>query len=308
MGRLPTLLASSVIRGSRLGESHGGIYRVDLERGIAELRLDWNDTGIDISGRGGDRGLRGIAFHGENILVAANAELLVLDQDFQVLESFTNPYLQHCHEISVADGRVFLAATGFDSVLMFNLAAKRFVDAWHLGVAGNSLSLRRYDPCSSAGPPPGHGFHINSVSASDSGIWFSGLHTPGLLRADARGLSLAAPLPPGTHNAQFFEDGVLYNDTDSDRICLDRRGTATQVAVPDFRPDEIINIERFASAVARPRFARGLCALEDGLVAGGSSPSTISVYDMHGGIRVLQQNLSMDVRNAIHGLAVWPYG
>lgn len=314
MRRLPTLLASSVIRGSRLGESHGGLYRVDLEHGTAELKLDWNDTRIDIGGRGGDRGLRGIAFHGGNILVAANAELLVLDQDFHMIESFTNPYLQHCHEISVSGGRVFLAATGFDSVLLFNLAAKRFVDAWHLGVAGPSLSLRRYDPCSSAGPAPGHGFHINSVSASDSGLWFSGLHTPGLLRADARGLTVAAPLPPGTHNAQLFEDGVLYNDTESDRVCLDRNGSPdrhgsrTEVPVPEFNPDEIVNIERFASAVARPRFARGLCALNDGLVAGGSSPSTISVYDMRGGTRVLQQNLSMDVRNAIHGLAVWPYG
>jgi hypothetical protein len=314
VARLPTLLASSVIRGSRLGESHGGIYRVDLERGSAELKLDWNDTRIDIGGRGGDRGLRGIAFHGERILVAANAELLVLDQDFHVLESFTNPYLQHCHEICVAGGRVFLTATGFDSVLMFDLGAKRFVDAWHLGVAGNSLSLRRYDPHSSAGPAPGHAFHINSVGASDSGLWISGLHTPGLLRADARGLSLAAPLPPGTHNAQLFEDGVLYNDTESDRVCfdrgssLDRNGSRTQVPVPGFRPEEIVNIERFASAVARPGFARGLCPLHDGLVAGGSSPSTISVYDMRAGTRVLQQNLSMDVRNAIHGLAVWPYG
>jgi hypothetical protein len=308
VGRLPTLLASSVIRGSRLGESHGGIYRVDLDRGVAELKLDWNDTGIDISGRGGDRGLRGIAFHGGRIWVAANAELLVLDQDFHLIESFTNPYLQHCHEISVAGGRVFLAATGFDSVLLFDLAAKRFVDAWHLGVAGRSLTFRRYDPCSSAGPAPGHAFHINSVSASDSGLWLSGLHTPGLLRADARGLSLAAPLPPGTHNAQLFEDGVLYNDTESDRVCLGRDGTTTQVPVPGFRPEEIVNIDRFASAVARPGFARGLCPLHDGLVAGGSSPSTISVYDMRGGTRVLQQNLSMDVRNAIHGLAVWPYG
>jgi hypothetical protein len=308
VGRLPTLLVSSVIRGTRLGESHGGIYRVDLERGIAELKLDWNDTGIDISGRGGDRGLRGIAFHAERILVAANAELLVLDQDFHVVESFTNPYLQHCHEISVADGRVFLTATGFDSVLVFNFAAKRFIDAWHLGVDGRSLSFRRYDPRSSPGPAPSHAFHINSVSASDSGFWFSGLNTPGLLRADGRGLSLAAQLPPGTHNAQLFEDGVLYNDTESDRVCHSRNGTTTQAAVPGFRPEEIINIERFASAVARPGFARGLCALHDGLVAGGSSPSTISVYDMRAGKRVLQQNLSMDVRNAIHGLAVWPYG
>jgi hypothetical protein len=308
VGRLPTLLASSVIRGSRLGESHGGLYRVDLDRGTAELKLDWNDTGIDISGRGGDRGLRGIAFYGERILVAANAELLVLDQDFHPVESFTNPYLQHCHEISVAGGRVFLTATGFDSVLVFNLGRKRFVDAWHLGAAGCSLSLHRYDPCSSAGPAPNHAFHLNSVSASDSGFWFSGLNTPGLLRADGRGLTLAAQLPPGTHNAQLFEDGVLYNDTESDRVCHGRNGTTTQVEVPAFRPEEIINIERFASAVARPGFARGLCALHDGWVAGGSSPSTISVYDMRAGNRVLQQNLSMDVRNAIHGLAVWPYG
>ena len=307
MGRLPTLLASSVTRGSRLGESHGGLYRVDLERGVAELKLDWNHTGIDIGGRGGDRGLRGIAFHGEHILVAANAELLVLDQDFGVIESFTNPYLQHCHEISVANDRVFLTATGFDSVLMFDLGTKRFSGGWHLGAAGHSLSFRRYDPCASAGPAPSHGFHINSVSASDSGIWLSGLNTPGLLRADERGLSLAAQLPPGTHNAQLFEDGVLYNDTESDRVCYRRKGATMEIAVPDFRPDDIINIEKFASAVARPGFARGLCALGDGLVAGGSSPSTISVYDIRAGKRVMQQNLSMDVRNAIHGLAVWPY-
>ena len=134
------------------------------------------------------------------------------------------------------------------------------------------------------------------------------MNTPGLLHADGRTLNLAAPLPPGTHNAQLFEDGVLYNDTESDRVCHSRNGATAEIAVPGFRPDEIINIEKFASAVARPRFARGLCVLPDGLVAAGSSPSTISVYDMRAGKRVLQQNLSMDVRNAVHGLAVWPYG
>jgi hypothetical protein len=291
MGRLPTLLASSVIRGSRLGESHGGLYMIDLDRRAAELKLDWNDTGIDISGRGGDRGLRGIAFHDEHILVAANAELLFLDQDFRVTESFTNPYLEHCHEICVANGRVLLTATGFDSLLIFDLRTKRFIDGWHLSAAGNSLSLRRYDP-----------------TASDSGIWFSGLNTPGLLHADGRTLNLVAQLPPGTHNARLFEDGVLYNDTESDRVCHSRNGSAAAIAVPAFRPDEIINIDKFASAIARPGFARGLCVLPEGLVAAGSSPSTISVYDMRAGKRVLQQNLSMDVRNAVHGLAVWPYG
>jgi hypothetical protein len=43
------------------------------------------------------------------------------------------------------------------------------------------------------------------------------------------------------------------------------------------------------------------------VVAGGSSPSTVSVYDLAANQRVLSVNLSMDVRNAIHGLEIWPY-
>jgi hypothetical protein len=305
--RVPKLLASSVIRGSHLGESHGGLYLIDLEHGKAQLKLDWNSTAIDISGRGGDRGLRGIGYHGEQVLVAANAELLVLDQDFKVLESFTNPYLRHCHEISVSDGRVFLTATGYDSVLTFDLRTKRFTGGWHLSAQADSLTLRNFDPLSANGPAASHEFHLNSVTATASTFWLSGLNTPGLLRADRSGLSLAAALPQGTHNAQMLHDGAIYNDTESDRLCYHRNGTTTAMPVPDFDPATLINSERLTSAVARPRFARGLCVLNDGLVAGGSSPSTIAVYDLRAGARVMQLNLSMDVRNAVHGLAVWPY-
>jgi len=271
------------------------------------LKLDWNTTQIDIAGRGGDRGLRGIAFHGDRILVAANAQLLVLDQDFVVLESFTNPFLRHCHEICVARNHVFLTATGFDSILTFDLARKRFVDGWHLSAEHRSLNLRRFDPLAAVGPPAGHVFHLNAVSASATGLWFSGLHTPGLLYSDGRTLELIAALPPGTHNAQPHDTGVLYNDTASERVCY-ASATATIVSpVPDFPASAIVGGERFSSEVARPRFARGLCVLQDGLVAGGSSPSTISLHDMRNGKRLMEYNLSMDVRNAVHGLAAWPY-
>lgn len=304
--RLPKLIASSVIRGAQLGESHGGLYFVDLERRSFELKLDWNRTDIDVSGRGGDRGLRGIAFH-DGQVVAANSELMILDQQFSVIDSFTNPFLRHCHEISVANGHVFMTSTGFDSVLAFDLKAKRFVHGFHLGTEGDSLKLKRYDPLAQAGPEASRRFHINSVKASSTGLWFSGLHTPGLLHMNGRSVTLAAELPRGTHNAQPFDGGVLYNDTASDRICFRGNGATTQIAVPSFDRDDIVNIDRFESAVARPGFARGLCVLDDGLIAGGSSPSTVAVYDVRSGECVAQQNLSMDVRNAIHGLAVWPY-
>ena len=292
-------------RGAHLGESHGGLFLVDLDRGSVTLKLDWNRADIDFGGRGGDRGLRGIAFHGEHMLVAANAQLLVLDRDFRLVDSFTNPYLRHCHEICVAQDRVFLTATGFDSILSFDLKLKRFVHGWHLGVQGDALTIRSYDPTSTAGPPEGHRLHLNSVSAAAGGLYFSGLHTPGLLHSDGKTVRLAAPLPQGTHNAQMLGEGILYNDTVGDRVCY-RRGAATvELPVPEFPAGQILNLERFASAVARPRFARGLCVVGEGLVAGGSSPSTISLYDIAARARVLDLNLSMDVRNAIHGLALW---
>jgi hypothetical protein len=43
------------------------------------------------------------------------------------------------------------------------------------------------------------------------------------------------------------------------------------------------------------------------MVAGGSSPSTISIYDIESGQTVGSVNMSMDIRNAIHGLELWPY-
>ena len=59
--RLPKLIATSVVRGSRQGESHGGVFTVDFERQEGEQHVDWNTADIDWEGRGADRGLRGIA-------------------------------------------------------------------------------------------------------------------------------------------------------------------------------------------------------------------------------------------------------
>ena len=78
--------------------------------------------------------------------------------------------------------------------------------------------------------------------------------------------------------------------------------------VPHYPADKLLNREMDSSGIARQGFARGLAVISDSLVAGGSSPSTVSVYDLPRNECVLSVNLTMDVRNAIHGLEVWPYG
>ena len=55
--KLPKLIATSVVRGSQQGGSHGGIYTVDFESPTGEQHVDWNTSKIDFEGRGADRGL-----------------------------------------------------------------------------------------------------------------------------------------------------------------------------------------------------------------------------------------------------------
>ena len=46
MQKLPTIIATSVVRGSQQGESHGGIYLVDFQKQEANLVVDWMTLGL----------------------------------------------------------------------------------------------------------------------------------------------------------------------------------------------------------------------------------------------------------------------
>jgi hypothetical protein len=72
---LPVLIATSVVRGSEKGQSHGGVYTIDFNNFQVEQHIDWNTGEIDFSGRGWDRGLRGIEFFDDQVWIAASDEL-----------------------------------------------------------------------------------------------------------------------------------------------------------------------------------------------------------------------------------------
>ena len=126
------LIATSVIRGSQQDESHGGVYTVDFETQESVQHVDWNTSDIDFEGRGADRGLRGIAFDADDIYIAASDELFCYDRDFNIVHSYRNRYLKHCHEICRMDRHLFLTSTGFDSLLAFNLDTSSFEWGFHL--------------------------------------------------------------------------------------------------------------------------------------------------------------------------------
>ena len=308
MNELPKFIATSVVRGSQQGESHGGIYTVDFETRECLQRVDWNTGEIDFEGRGADRGLRGIEFNGDDILIAASDELFFYDRDFRIRRSFRNNFLKHCHEISRIEQTLFLSSTGFDSLLAFDLASNDFIWGLQIQRVDGAWSGVRFDPRSSSGPFPTNKFHINMVFANEQGIFLSGLKTNALLhiRSDFS-ITEVCNLPQGAHNARPFGAGVILNDTASDHVrYVDRDGTSRAFKIARYKTEDIEFAGIDDSKVARQGFGRGLCTLGERFLAGGSSPSTISLYDLDTGQTVASVNISMDIRNAIHGLEVWP--
>jgi hypothetical protein len=286
------------------------VYLLDLDEQSVEQAIDWNKTDIDWQGRGWDRGLRGIAFDGETIFIAASDELFAYSPEFKRIGSWRNKYLKHCHEIAVHQRSLILTSTGFDSILAFDLEKREF--NWAMQVRQKEFRFKGsvYDPLSDDGPLQLNKLHINNVFCNEHGMYISGLRTGGMLHFNGKTILMSAELPPGTHNARPFRDGVLFNDSEANALRYCGRNSDTEdraMVVPEYDADKLLHAGEDENGIARPGFARGLCVLSDTVVAGGSSPSTVSVYDLKSNERLLSVNLTMDVRNAIHGLAIWPY-
>ena len=298
------------MRGAQQGESHGGLYLIDLESRSVKQHIDWNTAGIDWHGRGWDRGLRGIAFDGERIYVAASDELFAFTPDFEPVNSWRNPYLKHCHEITVWERMLFLTSTGFDTVLGFDLDKLRFTWAMNLQSKGARFKPVGFDASADDGPMMLNKMHINNVFCNTNGMYISGSRTGGMLHFNGSKITMSAELPAGTHNARPFRDGVLFNDTQADVLRYSGRGDGEEdraMAMPKCDPETLTHREAEDDELARPGFARGLCVLSDSVVAGGASPSTVTLYDLPGNETLGSVQLSTDVRNAVHGLEVWPY-
>ena len=95
-----------------------------LQSQSVEQHIDWDTSDIEFAGRGWDRGLRGIEFTEDLVWIAGSDELFAYNKNFDLLDSYKNQYLKHCHEICRRENLLFLTSTGYDSVLVFDLTQK----------------------------------------------------------------------------------------------------------------------------------------------------------------------------------------
>jgi len=147
------------------------------------------------------------------------------------------------------------------------------------------------------------------VHVDNNGISLSGMRTNALLHLNSKmEVSEVCSLPAGAHNARPYRDGLLFNDTESDCVRYagrDGSNQAFKIVTYDDADIEFAGIDD--TKIARQGFGRGLCPVGERFVAGGSSPSTITLYDLENNQTVSSVNLTMDIRNVIHGLERWPF-
>jgi glucose/arabinose dehydrogenase len=315
---LPTVLMTDVVRSSSQGDSHGGAYLIDLETKSFEQVLDWNRVDINWEGRGQGRGLRGICFVGDEIYIAASDELFVFDQQFNILRSFKCDYLHHCHEIAFdGDQYIYLSATSYDSVLRFDIQTQEFDQGWWMrtvereydGKVVKALDAIIYNPNEPNGAQEGDTLHINNVCVSDKTPLFSGLSMNLLVVIENGQTKPLALVPPTTHNCQPLGKGVVYNSTGQDSVIMaDRQARIIkQFSYPKYDESSLTNTD-IPGDYARQGFGRGLCIdHENRLVIAGSSPGTVSAFDVQSEEMVASVQVSNDLRNAPHGLEIWPF-
>ena len=225
-----------------------------------------------------------------------------------MIDSYRNDYLRHCHEICRRDNLLFLTSTGFDSILAFDLNQRAFVWGLYLSKNGQDWVGQAFDPRTRGGPAFVNSYHLNMVRVDHDGVSFSGLNTQALLALSSDlSVSEICSLPRGCHNAMPHQEGILLNDTAADVVrYVPRSADQVTVPVPTFPAEELEFKGVDDSRIARQGFGRGLCVINDRLIAAGSSPSTVSIIDIAAGKRLTAVNLTMDIRNAIHGLECWP--
>ncbi len=288
------LITTSIIRGGDKGESHGGVYIIDVEGQDVRQVMDFETT--DVAGQGGDwdRGLRGIAIDGESVYFVASDVLLAFTPDFKLVGSWRSPYLKNADEMSIHERNLYITSTGYDSILAFELDQEKFFWALHIDLDRFNFKGSTYDPMGDGGPLLLNKLHLNNVHSNDNGMYISGAKSGGMLHFNGEAVNMSVTLPDGTHNAQPYRDGVLFNDSEAD---------AVRYASRTGEEDRALKVPEYEG----PGFGRGLCLINDRIVAAGSSPSTVSLYDLQESKTLLSVNLSMDIRNEIHGLEVWPF-
>lgn len=198
------LVATTVSRGVKQGD-HGALYLIDTETENCTQIIKYADE-IDYSGRGGDRGLRGIARYGDSVYVCAASKVLVMENAL-IINELEHPLLGYLHDIIVDEKGLMVVSTKYDCLLHYSFMLQR----WDFGMyLDEHQNMMWFDPDRTT-LSPNNKWHINSLSDD----FVCGLR---LNKTISLGSSQDINVPLGTHNHRLIKGVHFYCDTDTNTV------------------------------------------------------------------------------------------
>jgi len=316
-----TLLASTIARSTKQGESHGGLFLIrPFESKYCKI-LDWTEENIKWGGSGGERGLRGICFYKDYLLVATNNFIIVFDEDLNEVRRICGPLLNLCHEICVGEDQLFISSTGYDLIVSYDLEQNKFSRCAKF--YGSPTRSERYEIEDTKSFIRQNEFHINSVYYMDKKVYAatgtkgdvfilsSGLDFINSFQSDASLRLDRLQLPDShrgffgrkviAHNVYPFMEGFLLNYTENHSIVYFKDGRADWlVQHPSCPPHHGVTPDLMSHG-----WARGLC-FTDRFAFSGSFPASVLTVDLNEKAPVGKMFLSDYMGHSVHGLEIVP--
>jgi hypothetical protein len=152
------------------------------------------------------------------------------------------------------------------------------------------------------GPILNDTIHLNNVYVDENNVYISCAKFPFMFCIADDEINYYTKLPVWCHNARPFNNGVIMNDTYHNKIMFKSyAGHKTFCDIVIYPEEELLHNSN--KKIARQGYARGL-VVEGDLVAGGSAPATVTIYEKMQRKRVI--TMTMDVRDSVHGLSAVP--
>tara|TARA_R110000824_G_scaffold275423_2_gene464090 strand:+ start:647 stop:1570 length:924 start_codon:yes stop_codon:yes gene_type:complete len=302
------LICTTVVRAAEQGQTHGGLYVIDVESGEIIYHKPLGSDFVNYNERGGERGLRGIAVLDDRIIVAGATGLMELNRDtYEIVKKTENPEaFQSIHEICVHEDSIWVTSTGRNCIvktdLDFNVEniweyqAEYFDDYQKIVssklVTGNQASCNSTSSCMNKKTDENH---INSISAFNGRVVFSAALSD---LYDVETLEQVAPRTCGgfTHNFYEYPDMIISNKTTLRHLKIVRQEEEVLIPIPVCR-EKTVGVDK----IAENNWNRGL-ARREGLLFIGSSPARILIFDLETFRYTKEIVLESDVRHCIHGL------
>ena len=297
------ILASSVIRSTHRGDSHGGLYVIDTTISKTEQVLDWafEDIRWDLN-LGGDRGLRGLIFHNDLLYAAGARHLFIFNKNFELVDQYTHPLLDGTHELAIEDDKIFNISNYYDSILVFDIITKQWLGGFQHQIGRHPI---KFDCMLSQSDS----MHLDTVSVKDGIVWYAGSTTEYLYGTNWASMETVHPIKlcfRNTHNANFWKDGIVFNRSlESDTIYQVGDTLQQRWPTPVFDKSKLTN-SGLPADHARTEYTRGMVLGEDSICI-GTSPACVHEFELGRDEPISTTRLTCDIRNSICGMTQYQW-